>query len=1246
MDNNIVLHQDNSAWSKWKGILQQIALPEQVSNFLTACKIKKISISQAEKVWEIYFLAPNKPTPEIEKHLQMIWEKVFGQNYKPVFYFTYSQAYPDLFTLCQECWSELIEKLCAQVPSCKGWLEGASFDLEDNFLYIILQQELGCDYLVSRGVPLILEKIIREDYQLEAEILIKSNKTGAEIQEANYTELNELENMYRDKFRELHNKSEKKQHEKKGTNVPSHILMGKAIKKEVTPIKAVIEEEQRIVVRGYLFKLEIRELKSGRILISFFISDKTGSLACKIITNPKTPSIKWENLQENKWYLISGKVEYDRYTHELTIFPHDIMETNSQIRQDNAAKKRIELHLHTKISTLDSVASTSEIVKMALSWGHPAVAITDHGVVQAFPEAYEAAKGKDIRIIYGVEGYLFDDTLENIGGKIPTYHVIILAKNQEGLANLYRLITMSHLQYYYRVPRIPKSQLSKLRAGLLVGSACEAGELFRALLQGASKEEIVKIAGFYDYLEIQPLGNNHFMLDNGRFSSEEELVKLNKYIYELGKKLNKLVVATGDVHFLEPEDEVYRRILMAGKGFEDADKQAPLYFRTTEEMLSEFTYLDSKEAEEVVIDNPLQIAAQIEEIKPIPDELYPPNIPGAEEEIIQLTKTKSQELYGVNLPEIVQHRIDKELNSIINNGFAVLYWIAYKLVKKSNSDGYLVGSRGSVGSSLVAHLCGITEVNPLPPHYRCSSCKFTKFINAGFSGSGADLKDEACPHCGQKLGKHGHNIPFEVFLGFKGDKVPDIDLNFSGEYQPKAHKYTEELFGKDNVFRAGTIATVASKTAYGFVKNYFEDKQQYISQAELTRLIEGCTGVKRTTGQHPGGVMVLPKGQDIHLFTPLQRPADDVHSEIITTHFDYHSISSRLVKLDILGHDDPTVIKMLEDLTGRDSRTIPLDEPQVLSLFTGTNALGISEDELGITVGTLGIPEFGTKFVRQMLEDTKPKTFSDLVRISGFSHGTDVWLNNAQTLIKSGIAKTSEVISARDDIMTYLIHKGLEPSIAFKIMEDVRKGRGVKPDYIQAMQEKAVPDWYIESCQKIKYMFPKAHAVAYVMMAFRIAFYKVYYPAAFYASYFTVRADEFDAEIVVGGISCIKAKMKEIEKKGNEATQKEEKLYSILELALEMYLRNIQVKRVELMRSDATKFLIEDNNSMLLPPLISLQGLGKTAAFSIVKARKKKPFISKEDVKTRAKISKTVIEVLEKHGALQGLPENDQMTLF
>jgi DNA polymerase-3 subunit alpha (Gram-positive type) len=1234
MSKNVLSSKKKSVLSKWQEILNQSSLSAEIIDFLNSCEIKKILVSQAKKAWEIYFCAPRQPAPETIKTLQMFWEKIFGQKYKPVFYFENNKVYSDLLTLCKEKWTEIIEKLCIEIPSCRGWLEGATYQVKGDSLQIVLTQKLGCAYLTSRSALLVLEKIIKNEYNLETKAIIKCEEKA----DTKETDLEELESLYQARFCRL------QKNQKKISN--QRVIMGKVVKKEPSPLNTILEEEKEVVIKGFLFNLEKRELKSGRLLISFFLTDKTDSLACKMFINPKEKDVSWEQLQENNWYLLQGRVEHDRYTRELTMFPRDIMEIDPQIRKDTAERKRVELHLHTKMSALDSVVSVTDVVKTALAWGHSALAITDHGVVQAFPEAYEVAKGKDIQIIYGVEGYLYDDSLSSDGGKVPTYHVIILAKNQEGLANLYRLVTISHLQHFYRVPRIPKSELSKLRKGLLVGSACEAGELFRAILQGLSQEKIEEIAGFYDYLEIQPLGNNNFLIDQGTFNSEEELIRINKYIYDLGKCLHKPVVATGDVHFLEPEDEVYRRILMTGKGFEDADKQPPLYFRTTEEMLAEFAYLGEQAAKEVVIENPVQLVSFCEELQPIPEQLYSPNIPGAEEEIIHLTQSKAQELYGSSLPEFIEKRIAKELNSIINNGFAVLYWIAYKLVKKSNEDGYLVGSRGSVGSSLVAYLCGITEVNPLPPHYHCPSCKNIKFVGDGFQGSGVDLVEKSCPHCGVKLDKDGHNIPFEVFLGFKGDKVPDIDLNFSGEYQPRAHKYTEKIFGKDNVFRAGTIATVANKTAYGFVKNYFEEKKQYLRQAELTRLINGCTGVKRTTGQHPGGIMVLPKGQDIHLFTPLQRPADDVRSNIITTHFDYHSISDRLVKLDILGHDDPTIIKMLEDETGIDSRTIPLDEPKVLSLFTSTEALGIKEGDLGVTVGTLGIPEFGTKFVRQMLEDTKPQTFSDLVRISGFSHGTDVWLNNAQMLIKSGIANMSEVISARDDIMNYLLHKGLEPSIAFKIMEDVRKGRGVKPAYVQAMKEKNVPDWYIESCQKIKYMFPKAHAVAYVMMAFRIAFFKIYYPAAFYASFFTVRAGEVDSDLLVSGISGIKAKMKEIQEKGKEATSKEEKLYNLLEVALEMYLRDIHLHRVNLISSDAVKFLIEENGKALLPPFVSLEGLGKTAALNIVRTRKKKAFISKEDLRTRGKLSKTVLEVLEKHGTLAGLPENDQMTLF
>ncbi|MDD4047479.1 MAG: PolC-type DNA polymerase III [Clostridia bacterium] len=1245
MGKNIGDKKRNGAILKWEHLIETVSLQEEYKNILLTCEIKKILVSQADKAWEIYFQVPSEPSSEIKEAIDKIWKDFFGEKYKTSFYFECIKTYDDLNTLCKECWDDFIKKLTKKIPSCRGWLQGVSFCVKDDKLHLIVKQKGGADYLSSRGINAVLEKILKNDYKMETKVVIECG----DLEESNGNELKQLEdleNEYKEKFYKLNTMSVKSASCKNENNNYSRIILGKAIKNEHIPIESIIEEEKSVTVKGYIFNLEIKDLRSGRSLVSFIITNKVNSIACKIIRNPKDQGLNLEGLKDGNWYLISGSVQHDRYTQELTIFPANIMEINSQVREDNCERKRVELHLHTKMSALDAVADVKDVVKTAIAWGHPAVAITDHGVVQAFPDAYNIAKGNDIRIIYGLEGYLFDDSIEYSSKKIPTYHVIILVKSQEGLKNLYSLVTISHLQYYHRVPRIPKSELIKLREGLLIGTACEAGELFRGILNKFSEEKLEEIASLYDYLEIQPLGNNQFLINNGTVNSQEDLIKINKYIYKLGKKLNKPVVATCDSHFLEPEDEVYRRILMTGKGFDDADNQPPLYFRTTEEMLNEFTYLGEEEAEEVVIDNPLYIASLVNEIKPIPDELYPPNIPGAEEDIINLTKKRACELYGKNLPEIVQKRIDKELNSIINNGFAVLYWIAHKLVKKSNEDGYLVGSRGSVGSSLVAHFCGITEVNALEPHYRCPSCKYTEFVLDGSKECGADLDDSTCPNCGTQLCKEGHNIPFEVFLGFKGDKVPDIDLNFSGEYQSKAQKNTEELFGKDNVFRAGTIATVANKTAYGFVKNYFEDKKQYVSQAEMSRLIEGCTGVKRTTGQHPGGVMVLPKGLDIHLFTPLQRPANDVKSDIITTHFDYHSISSRLVKLDNLGHDDPTIIKMLEDLTGVDSRTIPLDEKGVLSLFTGLDALGIKAKDLGTDIGTLGIPEFGTKFVRQMLEDTKPKTFSELVRISGFSHGTDVWLNNAQDLITSGTAKTSEVISARDDIMTYLMYKGLEPIIAFKIMEDVRKGKGVKPEYEEAMKEKDVPDWYVESCKKIKYMFPKAHAVAYVMMAFRIAYFKIYYPAAYYASYFTVRGDEFDADIAVSGIDEIKGNMEQILKKGKEATQKEGNLYTILELTLEMYLRKIRLERVNLLSSDAEKFLIVDNNTALLPPFNSLQGLGKTAALGIVKARKEKPFISKDDLRIRGKVGKAVIEVLDKHGALEGLPENDQMTLF
>ncbi|MDU4959865.1 MAG: PolC-type DNA polymerase III [Sporomusaceae bacterium] len=1023
----------------------------------------------------------------------------------------------------------------------------------------------------------------------------------------------------------------------------SPLLYGRNIKEEPRLICAITEEDRNLVIQGELVKIDCRELKSGRFLINFDIADHTNGISAKLFLEKQEQYTKLAgSLKTGMTVRLKGKAQQDKFANnDLAFFVDSIVavEKVTTARIDDAELKRVELHAHTRMSALDAIVPAKQLVATAAKWGHPAIAITDHGVVQAFPEAYEEAAKHGIKLIYGVEGYLLEENNQS-------RHIIILAKNRTGLYNLYRLISISHLKYLHRMPRIPRAILSEYREGLIIGSACEAGELIQAILRGATDDELLAIASFYDYLEIQPVDNNAFLLREGKIADREGLMDINRKVCELGRQLDKLVVATCDVHFLNPEDEIYRRILMSGQGYSDADNQPPLFFRTTSEMLEEFTYLGREKAFEVVVENSRKISDSIESFKPIPDELYSPQIPGAEEEIRSMSYRRAEELYGNPLPQLVADRLQSELNSIINNGFAVLYLIAHKLVKKSLDDGYLVGSRGSVGSSFVATMTGITEVNPLPPHWLCPQCRHSQFVTDGSIGGGFDLADKNCPECGTLMAKNGHDIPFAVFLGFEGDKVPDIDLNFSGDYQPVAHKYTEELFGKDNVFRAGTIATIADKTAFGFVKNYFADKGDFeVRNSFVERWMGGCTGVKRTTGQHPGGIMVVPRDMDVHYFTPIQYPADDKNSSTITTHFDYHSISSRLVKLDILGHDDPTVIRMLEDLTHIDAKTIPFDDAKTMSLFSSTEALGLTPQQLNSSVGTFGIPEFGTKFVRQMLEDTKPQTFSELVRISGFSHGTDVWLNNAQSLIKAGVAKLSEAISARDDIMLYLIHKGVAPKLAFKVMESVRKGKGVKPDDCAKLREKNVPEWYISSCQKIKYMFPKAHAVAYVMMAFRIAYCKIYHPLAFYASYFSVRATEFDANLIVGASeSFLRAKIKELEQKGNAQSAKEKGQLTILEMALEMRLRGYCFHKIDIYRSDAERFLVCEDG--LLPPIGSLQGVGSAAAHSLTQVRQGKPFSSIEDLRVRARISKTVIEMLENHGCLEGLPPTDQMLLF
>lgn len=1332
-------------------------------------------------------------------------------------------------------------ELAQRYPVLRGCLPNVTGQWQGHLLILQLPDEVTQELFKGRDCDLYIKNWLKEKFGLETDVQLIINQQPEE--DESWCHLQEqIEQEIRERIaaEQATAPVDKEKAAPAQANEDPNVILGKVIKGQITPIAEIQEEERSVVIQGKVFDVECKQLKSGRQILTFCLTDYSDSIEVKKFLDEDDTETA-ERIKNGLWVVVRGPAQYDKFSQELTVMAYDInLGEAPPARQDNAPEKRVELHLHTKMSSMDSVCGAAEVVKLAAAWGHPAVAVTDHGVVQAFPEAYAAAKKSGIKLIYGVEGYLIDDgiptlwhltqnnqltaltyvvldfettgfspqtddiieigavkyrdgqeverfatlvkpykeipfevtkltgispemvkeapaapealkTLQDFLGdavlvahnaafdlsflkvgfrkhlqveikntvidtlgvarvllpnlknhkldtlakefkielanhhravddaaatgklwllllkklgeqgiedlkalsemgrgvqqdKLRSRHITILVKDEIGLKNLYRLITLSHLEYFHRQPRIPRQELIKHREGLLLGSACEAGELYQALLAGASQEELENIASFYDYLEIQPLGNNEFLVRSGQVNSMEDLKELNRKVVSLGDKLGIPVVATGDVHFINPEDEIYRRILMAGKGFEDADQQAPLYFKTTEEMLAEFSYLGEDTAYQVVIKNPRQIAETVSSFKPIPDTLHPPTIEGAEQQITEMTLQRAQELYGEPLPEIVQQRVDKELKSIIGNGFAVLYLIAQKLVKKSNDDGYLVGSRGSVGSSLVATFTGITEVNPLPPHYRCPNCRHSEFITDGSAGCGADMPDKNCPNCGTKYIKDGHDIPFEVFLGFDGDKVPDIDLNFSGEYQPRAHKYTEELFGKDFVYRAGTIGTIADKTAFGFVKNYFDERNIKKRNAELKRLVQGCAGVKRTTGQHPGGLMVVPNHLDVHMFTPVQRPADDVKSDTRTTHFDYHSIHDSLVKLDILGHDDPTVIRMLEDLTGVNAREIPLDDPKTMSLFSSTEALGVTPEEIRSQVGTYAIPEFGTKFVRQMLVDTKPKSFSELVRISGFSHGTDVWLNNAQDLIREGTCKLSEAISARDDIMVYLIYQGLPPKQAFKIMEGVRKGKGVKEEDAEAMRAHGVPEWYIESCRKIKYMFPKAHATAYVMMAFRIAWFKVYRPEAFYAAYFTVRADDFDADLMVQGVNKILQTIEEIEEKGNGASTKEKNLLTILEVALEMNRRGIKLLPVNLEKSDATKFLITPEG--LLSPFGGLQGVGSAAAQSIVAAREEAPFTSIDDLRTRAKVSKTVIEVLQNHGALRNLQESDQMALF
>ena len=1234
------------------------------------------------------------------------------------------------------------------------------------------------------------------------------------------------------------------------------VIYGRDFEEESMEIEKIDGPIGEVVIRGKILSVDTREIRNEKTIIIFSVTDFTDTIVLKIFArNDDVPELLKE-ISGGKFVRVKGVATIDKFDSELTIGSIVGIKKCADfttVRMDTSVEKRIELHCHTKMSDMDGVSDVKDIVKRAMKWGHKAIAITDHGDVQAFPDAnHTVPSDSDFKVIYGVEAYLVDDlkgmvtdsqnqdldadyvvfdlettgfspetnriieigavkvqngkivdkfstfvnpqvpipfrieqltsindsmvidapviadilpefmkfcegcvmvahnadfdmsfikkncqrldipckptivdtvalarvllpnlnrfkldtvakalgvslenhhravddagctaeifvkfiemlrergmsTLDEVNAmgtssvqnvqKMPTYHAIILATCDQGRTNLYKLISLAHIKYYHRRPRIPKSEFIRYRDGLLIGSACEAGELYRAILNGRPEEEISRLVNFYDYLEIQPLGNNAFLVrdEDSPVASNDDLIEINKKIVRLGEQFHKPVVATCDVHFLDPEDEIYRRIIMAGQGFKDADEQAPLFLRTTEEMLKEFAYLGSEKAEEVVITNTNRIADMCEKISPVRPDKCPPVIENSDQMLRDICYNKAHKMYGDPLPEIVQERLDRELNSIISNGYAVMYIIAQKLVWKSNEDGYLVGSRGSVGSSFVATMSGITEVNPLHAHYLCKHCQYSDFdsdLVKSFSGrSGCDMPDKLCPRCGKPLSKEGFDIPFETFLGFKGNKEPDIDLNFSGEYQSKAHKYTEVIFGEGQTFKAGTIGTLADKTAFGYVKNYYEERGVHKRNCEIDRIVLGCVGVRRTTGQHPGGIVVLPMGEQIYTFTPVQHPANDMTVDITTTHFDYHSIDHNLLKLDILGHDDPTMIRMLQDLTGVDPTQIPLDDKAVMSLFQDTSALGITPDDLvNCQLGALGIPEFGTDFAMGMLIDTQPKEFSDLVRIAGLSHGTDVWLGNAQTLIQEKKATISTAICTRDDIMIYLIGMGLDSEESFKIMENVRKGIVAKgkcdkwPEWKQDMIDHNVPDWYIWSCEKIKYMFPKAHAAAYVMMAWRIAYCKVFYPLAYYAAYFSIRATAFSYELMCQGKEKLEGYMHEYEKRKDELSKKEQDTYKDMRLVQEMYARGFEFLPLDIYKSEPHHFQIVDGK--LLPALNTIDGLGDNAAVAIAEAAKDGIFLSKDDFRERTKVSKTIIELMSDLGLFGDMPESNQLSLF
>lgn len=1434
--------------SRFELLLKQTGLSlEMVNEYFADGYIDTVEVSRTNRAWTFY-IVKDKLLP---KHVFLTFTKKIQEHFSHIAAVTFVMRYTEAVdhrSLVEEYWSLCAEWIKRQLVSVNGWLAKSAIEVNKETITVLLADATGLDLAKRKKVDEYIVRFYRDYFSREFRVQLKLSEALQETLQEEYERFQqqreEEERLLMQTMLEEAEAAKAKQAADGGSS--ERFVYGYEIKDEPVPIKEVRDEEKRITIQGTVFGLEVKELRNGTTLYLFNMTDYTDSLSVKLFVKDKNDLAKMEGLREGIWLLARGRVEYDRFMQvpELVMVPNDLCEIKPPAeRIDDAEEKRVELHLHTNMSTMDAIPSISEYMKLAASWGHKAIAITDHAGVQAFPEAAKAAKKYGIKPIYGVEANVVNDavpivtqpregdlasetyvvfdiettglsinhskiieiagvklqngkevgrfsTFVNPHEKIPyhimqltnindemvkdapdlsevlpkfiefvgdsvlvahnaqfdmgfiqaacqdlgmpkltnpsldtlelarmlfpsmknhrlntlaekfkvslenhhraiddtvalasillellkecearniarleqlndyvgkdlsnarPFHICIYAKNPQGRKNLYKLISLSHTEYFNRVPCIPRSVLQEYREGLILSSGCEKGELFETVLN-KTQEEAEEVAQFYDVLEVQPVSMNLHLVDKGLVGSIQQLEEANRRIVAIGKKLGKPVVATGNAHYLHPRDKLLRDITIHGiTGFSPLkDMRKPdAHFRTTKEMLEEMAHLGEQDAYDVVIRYPNEVADSVEEFELFPDKLFTPVIEGADEEIREKCYNTAKEMYGDPLPQVVVDRLEKELVPIIKYGFSANYLISERLVKKSNEDGYLVGSRGSVGSSVVATFLGISEVNPLPPHYLCRNpeCKHSEWFLDGSIPSGFDLPDKDCPKCGHIMKGDGQDIPFETFLGFKGDKVPDIDLNFSGEYQPHAHNYTKELFGEKNVFRAGTIGTVAEKTAYGFVKKYEEDHQIKWRSAEEARLASGCTGVKRSTGQHPGGIVVVPDYMEIEDITPVQYPADDTSSEWKTTHFDYHAYDANLLKLDILGHDDPTMMRMLQDLTGVDPTTIPMNDPKVMSIFSSTEAIDVTPEQIKSSVATYGVPEMGTRFVRQMLEETQPKTFADLLQISGLSHGTGVWLGNAQELIRNGTCTIKTVIGCRDDIMLYLIYKaGMDASLAFTITESVRKGRGLTEEWIAEMKKCGVPDWYIESCQRIQYMFPKAHAAAYVISAVRTAYFKVYYPIAFYAAYFSVRAEDFDVELFIQGYDAIRAKLEEIEAKGFQATSKEKSMIPILEMGLEMTARGFGFKPIDLYRSEATRFIIDGDK--LIPPFSAIPGIGVNAARNIVAAREEGEFLSIEDFQMRSKASKTIVEILSQMGCFQGLPETNQLSLF